>query len=95
VLVERGNRIGGLTEAGRGLLPRAERILAEVHDAGEEIAAHTRLGRGTVRLGCALQTLLEGRLARLLARFMPPTRASGSCCTRPTPSRCSSCSPHA
>jgi DNA-binding transcriptional LysR family regulator len=69
VLVERGNRTSGLTEAGRGLLPRAERILAEVHDAGEEIAAHTRLGRGTVRLGCALQTLLEGRLALLLARF--------------------------
>ena len=69
VLVERGNRTGGLTEAGRELLVRAERILAEVHDAGEEIAAHARLGRGTVRLGCALQTLLEGRLAPLLARF--------------------------
>jgi DNA-binding transcriptional LysR family regulator len=69
VLVERGNRTGGLTEAGRSLLPRAERILAEVHDAGEEMAAHAGLGRGAVRLGCALQTLLEGALAPLLARF--------------------------
>jgi DNA-binding transcriptional LysR family regulator len=69
VLVERGNRTGGLTEAGRDLLPRAERILAEVHDAGEQLAAHAGLARGTVRLGCALQTLLEGRLAPLLARF--------------------------
>ena len=69
VLVERGNRTGGLTEAGRSLLPRAQRILAEAHDAGEELAAHAGLGHGTVRLGCALQTLLEGRLAPLLARF--------------------------
>jgi DNA-binding transcriptional LysR family regulator len=69
VLVERGNRTVGLTEAGRELLPRAQRILAEVHDANEELAAHATLGRGTVRLGCALQTLLEGRLAPLLARF--------------------------
>jgi DNA-binding transcriptional LysR family regulator len=69
VLVERGNRTVGLTEAGRDLLVRAQRILAEVHDANEELAAHAKLGRGTVRLGCALQTLLEGRLAPLLARF--------------------------
>jgi DNA-binding transcriptional LysR family regulator len=69
VLVERGNRTAGLTEAGRDLLVRAQRILAEVHDANEELAAHAQLRRGTVRLGCALQTLLEGRLAPLLARF--------------------------
>jgi DNA-binding transcriptional LysR family regulator len=69
VLVARGNRTGGLTDAGTTLLARAERILAEVHDAGEEITAHAGLRRGTIRLGCALQTLLEGRLAPLLARF--------------------------
>jgi len=69
VLIERGNRTVGLTEAGHDLLVRARRILAEVHDANEELAAHAKLGRGTVRLGCALQTLLEGRLAPLLARF--------------------------
>jgi DNA-binding transcriptional LysR family regulator len=68
VLVERGNRTTGLTEIGQALLVRAERILAEVHDASEQ-AAHAGVGRGTVRLGCALQTLLEGRLAPLLARF--------------------------
>src|SRR5262245_16629670 len=56
VLVARGNRTGGLTDAGSALLSRAERILAEVHDAGEELAAHAGLRRGTVRLGCALQT---------------------------------------
>jgi len=69
VLVERKNRTGGLTEAGARLLVRAERILAEVHDAGEEMAAHAGSTRGTVRLGCALQTLIEGRLAPLVARF--------------------------
>jgi DNA-binding transcriptional LysR family regulator len=69
VLVDRGNRTAGLTEAGRALLPRAERILAEVHDAAAQLTTHARLGHGTVRLGCALQTLLEGRLAPLLARF--------------------------
>jgi DNA-binding transcriptional LysR family regulator len=69
VLVERGNRTTGLTEAGTRLLGRAERILAEVQDAALEMTAHAGLQRGTVRLGCALQTLVEGRLAPLLARF--------------------------
>jgi DNA-binding transcriptional LysR family regulator len=69
VLVARGNRTSGLTDAGRALLVRAEKILAEVHDAGEEIAAYAGLRAGVVRLGCALQTLLEGRLAPLLVRF--------------------------
>lgn len=69
VLVERGNRTSGLTEPGARLLVRAERILAEVHDAAEEMAAHGGRERGSVRLGCALQTLIEGRLAPLLARF--------------------------
>src|SRR5438477_7693647 len=69
VLVERGNRTTGLTEAGARLLVRAERLLADAHDAAEEMAAHAGLGRGTVRLGCALQTLIEGSLAPLLARF--------------------------
>jgi DNA-binding transcriptional LysR family regulator len=69
VLVQRGNRTTGLTDIGRRMLVRAERILAEVHDAGEEAATQSGLARGTVRLGCALQTLLEGRLAPLLARF--------------------------
>jgi len=69
VLVDRGNRTTGLTASGKVLLARAERILAEVHDAGAEAAAEAGVEGGTVRLGCALQTLLEGRLAQLLARF--------------------------
>jgi len=69
VLVQRTNRTSGLTEAGQALLARAERILAEVHDAGEELAAHAGLARGTVRIGCAVQTVLEGALPRLLAEF--------------------------
>jgi LysR family transcriptional regulator, transcription activator of glutamate synthase operon len=69
VLVERSNRTSGLTEAGASLLTRAERILLEVQDAAHEMAAHAGLRTGTVRIGCALQTLLEGRLPALLASF--------------------------
>ena len=69
VLVDRSNRTTGLTTSGKALLARAERILAEVHDAGAEAAARAGVIGGTVRLGCALQTLLESRLAQLLARF--------------------------
>jgi LysR family transcriptional regulator, transcription activator of glutamate synthase operon len=69
VLIERSNRTSGLTEAGAGLLTRAERILSEVQDAVHEMAAHAGLRTGTVRIGCALQTLLEGRLPSLLASF--------------------------
>lgn len=69
VLIERSNRTSGLTEAGAGLLTRAERILLEVQDAVHEMEAHAGLRTGTVRIGCALQTLLEGRLPSLLASF--------------------------
>ncbi len=69
VLIERSNRTGALTEAGQALLARAERVLAEVHDAAEEMAAHAGLRRGVVRLGCALQTLLETTLPPLFAAF--------------------------
>jgi LysR family transcriptional regulator, transcription activator of glutamate synthase operon len=69
VLIERSNRTSGLTEAGASLLTRAERILLEAQDAAQEMAAHAGLLTGTVRIGCALQTLLEGRLPPLLAAF--------------------------
>jgi DNA-binding transcriptional LysR family regulator len=69
VLIERSNRTSGLTEAGAGLLKRAEQILLEVQDAAHEMAAHAGLRTGTVRIGCALQTRLEGRLPALLATF--------------------------
>jgi len=69
VLVERSNRTSGLTDAGNSLLARAERILVELEDATHEMAAHAGVRGGVVRVGCALQTLVEGRLAPLLATF--------------------------
>jgi DNA-binding transcriptional LysR family regulator len=69
VLVERSNRTSGLTDAGSSLLVRAERILLEFEDATAEMAAHAGVRGGVVRMGCALQTLVEGRLAPLLAAF--------------------------
>ena len=69
VLVERSNRTSGLTDAGNGLLVRAERILLELEDATQEMAAHAGVRGGVVRVGCALQTLVEGPLAPLLATF--------------------------
>jgi DNA-binding transcriptional LysR family regulator len=69
VLLERSNRTGGLTDAGVALLARAERILAEVHDAGAAMADLAGLRAGVVRIGCALQTLAEGRLPPLLGEF--------------------------
>src|SRR6266508_2204779 len=67
VLIDRSNRTGDLTDAGRRLFARAERILGEVRDAGEEMADFAGARRGVVRIGCALQTLMEGRLPPLLA----------------------------
>jgi DNA-binding transcriptional LysR family regulator len=69
VLIERTNRTGGLTDAGVALRRRAERMLSEADDAAREMADHAGLRRGTVRIGCALQTLVEGRLPRALATF--------------------------
>ncbi len=69
VLIERSNRTTGLTEAGAHLLPRAERILGEVQDAAEELADYAGVRRGVVRIGCALQTLVEGKLPALLSGF--------------------------
>jgi DNA-binding transcriptional LysR family regulator len=69
VLVVRDNRTIGLTEAGAALLVRADRILLETQSALDEMASHAGLHTGKVRLGCALQSLVEGRLATLLAGF--------------------------
>jgi LysR family transcriptional activator of glutamate synthase operon len=69
VLVARTNRTSGLTDAGVRLLQHAERILLEVQDATQEMATHAGVEGGTVRIGCALQTLVEGRLPALLASF--------------------------
>jgi len=69
LLVSRTNRMSGLTDAGARLVARAERILLEVRDATQEMRVQAGEEGGTVRIGCALQTLVEGRLAPLLASF--------------------------
>jgi DNA-binding transcriptional LysR family regulator len=68
-LVARTNRTSGLTEAGARLVARAEGILLSVQDATQEMQAHAGEEGGFVRIGCALQTLVEGRLPKLLASF--------------------------
>jgi DNA-binding transcriptional LysR family regulator len=69
MLIERTNRTSGLTDAGVALRRRAERVLADADDAAREMADYAGVRRGTVRIGCALQTLVEGRLPTLLAAF--------------------------
>jgi LysR family transcriptional regulator, transcription activator of glutamate synthase operon len=68
-LLERGARTRGLTEAGQRFAVRARRILLEAESASEEMEAFAGGRRGTVRFGSALQSLTEGRLARILADF--------------------------
>ncbi len=70
LLVARTNRTSGLTDAGARLVARAEPILLAVQDATQEMMTHAGVQGGTVRIGCALQTLVEGRLPGLLASFM-------------------------
>ena len=69
ILVARTNRTSGLTDAGKALVARAERVLFEIENATNEMAAHAGVRSGVVRVGCALQTLVEGRLPKLLASF--------------------------
>jgi LysR family transcriptional regulator, transcription activator of glutamate synthase operon len=68
-LVSRTNRTSGLTDAGTRLVARAREILLAVQDATREMATHAGGQGGTVRVGCALQTLTEGRLPALIASF--------------------------
>lgn len=69
ILIERGVRTRGLTEAGARFAVRARRILLEVESAAEEMAVFAGAGSGRVRFGSALQSLTEGRVAVLLAKF--------------------------
>ncbi len=69
LLVARTNRTSGLTEAGARLVARAEGILLSVQDATQEMQTHAGEEGGSVRIGCALQTLVEGRLPKVLAAF--------------------------
>ncbi len=69
MLIERGARTRGLTEAGARFALRARRILLEAETASEEMAGFGSGRHGTVRFGSALQSLTEGRVAGLLAGF--------------------------
>jgi LysR family transcriptional regulator, transcription activator of glutamate synthase operon len=68
-LIERGARTRGLTEAGAKFAIHARRILLEAEGAMEEMAGFAGARRGTVRFGSALQSLTEGRVAQLMAKF--------------------------
>jgi DNA-binding transcriptional LysR family regulator len=68
-LIERGARTRGLTEAGSRFAIHARRILLEAEGAADEMAAFAGARRGRVRFGSALQSLTEGRVAGLLAKF--------------------------
>lgn len=67
-LFERTNRKVSLTDAGRAFVTRAERILADVESAGEEMTAYAGGLRGRVVVG-AYQSFAEYMLPKLLGRF--------------------------
>jgi DNA-binding transcriptional LysR family regulator len=68
LLLDRTNRRVRLTSAGEALLPRAERILAEVERTEEEMRAYAGVVRGRVVVG-TLAFVAAFRLPALLARF--------------------------
>ena len=68
-LIDRGARMRGLTEAGARFAARARRILLEADGAVQEMAAVAGARIGRVRLGCALQSLTEARVAGILGEF--------------------------
>src|ERR1700733_13929557 len=67
-LFDRSSRRVALTDAGRAFAARAERILAEVAAAAEEMTAHAGGLRGRVVLGTS-QSFAEDKLPKLLGRF--------------------------
>ena len=69
ILIERGARTRRLTEAGARFAVRARRMLLEAEDAADEMGLFAGARRGRVRFGSALQSLTEGRVAGLLAKF--------------------------
>jgi DNA-binding transcriptional LysR family regulator len=68
-LFERGGRNFGLTEAGRVLLERAERVLEEVKTAQEEMLEFAHLDRGQLIVG-TMTGNSNGFLPGFLAAFM-------------------------
>lgn len=67
-LFDRTNRRVALTDAGRAFVARAERIVADVDAAGEEMSAFAGGLRGRVVVG-AYQSFAEYTLPKLLGRF--------------------------
>ncbi len=68
-LFDRLPRGAALTEAGRALLPRARRILAEVHDVAAAVAQEIDAGRGPLVVG-AIPTMAPYLLPPMLKPFM-------------------------
>ncbi len=67
-LFERTNRRVSLTDAGRAFIARAERVLAELGAAAEEMSAYAGGLRGRVVVG-TYQSFAEYMLPKLLGRF--------------------------
>jgi len=67
-LFDRLGRSIALTEAGEALLPRARRILAEIHDASEHLSDELEAGRGSLSVG-AIPTIAPFLLPRAIQRF--------------------------
>lgn len=67
-LFERTNRRVALTDAGRAFVARAERILADLDTAAEEMTAYAGGLRGRVLVG-TYQSFAEHLLPKLLGRF--------------------------
>lgn len=69
-LFDRLGRGVALTDAGRALLPRARRILAEVRDIEDRLGADVAAGSGRLAIG-AIPTMAPYVLPPLLARLRP------------------------
>jgi len=67
-LFDRTNRRVRLTDAGRAFVGRAERVLADLAAAGEEMSAYAGGLRGRVVIG-TYQSFAEATLPKLLGRF--------------------------
>lgn len=74
VLFDRLGRGVALTDAGRALLPRARRVLAEVRDTEANLHRESEEGAGVVAIG-AIPTMAPYLLPRALKRMLAGTGA--------------------
>lgn len=68
-LFDRSSRGAVPTEAGRALLPRAQRILAEVRETAAEVKEDVAAGRGPLSVG-AIPTIAPYLMPAVLSRFL-------------------------